>query len=376
MHTAPLRSLAAGLAFACLALVALAGLDNKQPAADWPVFRGNPLQTGVATSSLPDRLAILWQVKTRDGVESTAAIVDDTVFVGSLGGTLHALELATGKEKWVYKAGPIKAPVSVRDGLVYVGDEDGLFHCVAAATGQKRWAFETGGEISSGANFVGDLVLFGSGDEHLYCLTKDGKERWKFRVPGGPVMATPAVVQNRTFVAGCDSALHVIDVENGKELAQVDLGGQVGATAAVAGEQLYVGTMSSEVFALNWTKPDVAWKFEAQERKQPFYSSPAVTEKLVVVGSRDKRVYGLDRKTGKEAWSFATRGRVDSSPVVVGNRVLVGSMDKHLYVLDLAQGTEVQRVQLADAVVASPAVAGGRVVIGAGDGTVYCLGAK
>ena len=56
----------------------------------------------------------------------------------------------TGKEKWKYKAGPIKAPPSVHDGAVYVGDTDGMFHCVDAASGKKRWTFKTEAEITSG----------------------------------------------------------------------------------------------------------------------------------------------------------------------------------------------------------------------------------
>ncbi len=134
--------------------------------------------------------------------------------------------------------------------------------------------------------------------------------------------------------------------------------------------------MSSQVLAVNWQKPEVGWQFEAAMRKQPFYASVAATDKLVIAGSRDKRVYGLDRQTGKEVWHFATGGRVESSPVVAGPRVYVGSMDNYLYVLDLEKGTEVQKIDLGSPVVGSPAVAEGRLVIGTNDGTVYCLGSK
>lgn len=345
-------------------------------AADWPVFRGNALQTGVVTAALPERLDVLWKHKTKDSIEGTAAIVKDVVYIGSMDEHLYALDLATGQVKWSYKAGPFKAPVSVRDGLVYVGDCDGKFHCVGAADGKKRWTFDTEGEITSGANFAGDTVLFGSGDEHLYCLTKDGKLHWKFKVPGGPVMASPAIVSNRTFVAGCDSSLHVIDLSNGKELAAVDLGGQVGATAAVADDLLYVGTMSSEVFGIDWKKAQTVWQFEATSRRQPFYASPAVTDKLVVIGSRDKRVYALDRKSGKEVWSFPTRNRVESSPVVAGHRVYAASTDGNLYILDLATGKVLKTLDLGSPISGSPAVKGNRLIIGTNDGTIYCLGAK
>ena len=191
-------------------------------------------------------------------------------------------------------------------------------------------------------------------------------------------MATPAVVGDRTFVSGCDSSLHVLDTNTGKELHAVELEGQTAATPAVMGDTLFVGTMSNQVLAVDWKKAEVAWKFESERRQQPFYSSAAVTENLVIAGSRDKRVYGLDRKNGKEIWSFATTGKVDGSPVVAGNRVYVGSFDGYLYVLDLAKGTEHQKLQLSkkSAISGSPAIADNCLVIGTLDGTVYCLGAK
>src|SRR5439155_10234204 len=166
-----------------------------------------------------------------------------------------------------------------------------------------------------------DAVLFGSGDETLYCLSqKDGKELWRFKVPGGPVLGSPVVVAGRTFAAGCDSTLHVLDLGTGKELASVELGGQIAATAAIVGDQMYVGTMTNQFLGINWKKPEIAWTFEAAKRQQPFFASAAVTDTLVIAGSRDKRVHALDRQTGKEAWSFETKNRVDSSPVIVGNR--------------------------------------------------------
>jgi outer membrane protein assembly factor BamB len=342
---------------------------------DWPLFRGNALQTGTVVGELPDKLEVLWKFETKDSIESTAAISKGTVYIGSFDENLYAIDLASGKERWRYKAGPIKSAVSVQGDAVYVGDSDGMFHCVDAEKGTKRWKFETAAEIVSGANFAGDAILFGSYDETLYCLSKDGKERWKFKTQG-PVNGSPAVVGGRTFVSGCDSSLHVIDTATGKELSSTELGSPSGATAAISGDSLYVGTMGNELLAIDWKKNSIAWSFKAEKRQQPFYSSAAVTDKLVLVGGRDKRVYALDRNTGKEVWSYLTRDKIDSSPVVVGQRVYVGSSDGNLYVLDLVNGTEIQKINLGGPITASPAVANGCLVIGTQNNVVYCLGAK
>ena len=78
--------------------------------------------------------------------------------------------------------------------------------------------------------------------------------------------------------------------------------------------------------------------------------------------------------TGAAAWTFATRGRVDSSPVVTGGRVYVGSSDGHLYVLDLASGRKLWEFDAGAGITTSPAVAAGRLVIGSRDGRVYVFG--
>jgi outer membrane protein assembly factor BamB len=352
----------------------LTGAATRDP--DWPVFRGNPLHTGVAAGKLPDRLEVRWKFKAKDGIEGTAAIAGDTVYFGSFDQYLYALKLSNGELKWKYKAGPFKSPPSVHNGAVYVGDEDGIFHCVNARTGKKKWTYDTESDISSGANFAGDYILFGSYNEHLYCLTPAGKLKWKFKVPGGPVMAAPAVIGQRTFVTGCDSTMHVLNVKTGKEIDSLDIGGQTGASPAVAGDRLYVGTMTYKFLAIDWKKPKVVWRYKAAKRALEYYSSPAVTDKLVIVGNRDKLVHALSRKTGKEVWNYPTRGKVDSSPVVVGKRVYVGSLDGYLYVLGVDKGKLIQKIKLGRGIVASPAVAGNCLVIGTQNGILYCLGKK
>ena len=133
--------------------------------------------------------------------------------------------------------------------------------------------------------------------------------------------------------------------------------------------------MTNQVVAVDWKKAEVAWKFEPR-RARPFYASVAVTDDLVIAGSRNKRVYAINRKTGEETWSFPTDGDVDSSPVVVGNRVYIGSHDGNLYVLDLRKGTLQKKIPLGGRIIGSPAVGRNSLVVGTTDGIVYCLGAK
>src|SRR5438132_1410985 len=116
------------IARSLLLLILVLALPAAPATADWPLFRGNALQTGVAASALPDDLDIRWKFKAKDGIESAAAIVNGIVYVGSLDEHLYALDLATGRVKWTYqtdptkgtKVGPFRVASSVRDGLIYI----------------------------------------------------------------------------------------------------------------------------------------------------------------------------------------------------------------------------------------------------------------
>jgi eukaryotic-like serine/threonine-protein kinase len=152
----------------------------------------------------------------------------------------------------------------------------------------------------------------------------------------------------------------------------------------------------------NYTGPvptleTVAWKFKTGGR---VISSPAVSGGLVVVGSADGSLYGINRADGTQRWKFDTRGPVMSSPAIVDGLVYVSSVDGNIYAVDSATGT--QRWVFAtkgerrftapgihgalpstermpdpfDVFLSSPTVAGGTVYIGSGDQHVYALDAK
>jgi len=346
-------------------------------AADWPLARGDAQMRGVGVATLPDQLAEVWAFKCGDAVETTPIVVGNVVYVACLDKHLYAIDLKTGAQVWKRKLGSFKASPGFDGGRVYVGDLEGKVYAVDAAKGDLVWTFETQGEIHAAPNFVGGDILIGSHDATLYRLNRDGKKVWEYKIDG-PINAAAAVAGDRTFVAGCDSLLHVVEVATGKPLGTVDLGGQAAATAAVEGDTAYVGTMANQVLAVNWKTLKRGWEFEAKRRQQPFYSSAAVTTDLVVIGGRDKRVYALDRATGKEKWSFVTEGNVDASPVVVGSRVYVGCLSNtgEFYALDLATGKLAQAITLDSAVGGTVGVGPDCLLVGTDKGTLYKLGTK
>jgi outer membrane protein assembly factor BamB len=353
--------------------------------ANWTSFRGNPQLTGVADSELPENPQLLWTFQAGDMIESTATVVDGTVYVGVLDGTLYALDAQTGKERWTYQAnGHIKASPSVNNNVIYFGDGEGVFHAVDISNQQMKWQFRTEGEIISSANFAGDRVLFGSYDGFLYCLNRESGELiWKFEtegyVHGTPGIWTESVkesgdVRNFAIVTGCDSYLRVLNIDDGTQTQQVNLGAYVGASPAISGNQIYCGTYGSEILAVNLDTGEIAWRYRHSKRKFPFFASAALTEDMVIIGGRDKIVHALSPETGEPLWTYTAKSRIESSAVIVGTRVFFGTTRGTLIALDVSTGESVWEFATGSSIVASPSVANGRLYIGTDDGILYCFG--
>ena len=360
----------------CLLLIGAPTVSAQDtPADNWSQFRGNLQLTGVSQSAVPDTLKQLWTYEAGDSIESSAAIVGGTVFVGSQKGELAALNLDNGQVYWKFSTGsPIgESSPAYGNGAVYIGDLGGWLNALNATNGQKLWAFKTDNEIKSSPVVVGDRLLIGSYDQNLYCLsTRNGALLWKVRT-NGPVHSTPSVSGGLAFIAGCDEVFRAIRISDGKEMFSIASGAYTGASPAIRGTAAYYGTFNNEVLMVDLTNRSIAWRYQHPERKFPFYASAALTPTRIVVGGRDKMVHGLT-PAGKAAWTFATRARVESSPAIAGGRVYVGSNDGRFYVLNVETGAKLWEFNAGSPFSASPAIARGRIVIGSQDGRLYCFG--
>jgi len=360
--------LAAGLASRWTSRPAGAAADA------WPQFRGDPRLTGVARSALP-ALKVAWTHDAGEAVESSAAIAEGAVFVGSGSGHLLALDPGTGKRLWDYPTGSEIGESSpcVASGLVYIGDLKGVVHAVSARDGKAAWTFKAKTQVKASPVVVAGKVIVGSYDQTVYALdVRTGRVAWSFETEG-QVHATAGVDDGLAYVTGCDAFLRALRVADGKEMFRVASGAYTGASPALVNGWAFYGTFENEVIAVDLTARAVVWRYRP-ERQFPFYSSAAVAAGKVVVGGRDKLVHALDAATGKAVWTFATRARVDASPLIAGGKVCVASGDGRVYVLDLAKGAKHEEYDAGSPISASPALAAGRLVVGTQDGQVIAFG--
>ncbi len=343
---------------------------------DWPIFRGNAQLTGVSQSTLPEQPELLWTFEAKGDIEGSPVISSNMVYATSLDSNLYALDLHSGKLQWKYAAlAETKASPAVSNGVVYFGDESGAFHAVEVATGKRKWLFQTDGGVISSGNFYQDRVLFGSYDNHLYCLDAHGKLLWKLETDGY-IHATPAIFSELAVVAGCDGLFRVVRIRDGVEVKKAQAGAYVAASTAVLNGRAYVGTFANRVSCFDLNGASVVWEYDHPQRDFPFFASAAVTNEILIACGRDKLVHALNPQDGKVLWTHSTKTKIEASPVIVGSRVFVAVANGDLLALDLKTGKVAWQFESGSSFIASPAVAQGKLVVGSTDGVIYCFGGK
>ena len=343
-------------------------------AADWTLYRGDAAASGRVNAEvkLADKLKITWEERLEKGFfEATPIVVGDSIFIGSDDEGLKAHDLQTGKPKWTYK-GEFSASAAYFDGLVFVGDSKGVLHAVDSETGNKKWMFATKGTIDNSPNIdvPTKRVIIGSQGGTLFALeAATGQLVWEYKTDD-QIRCFPSIVGRHCFVAGCDSFLHVVDLDTGKGVSKIPLDSPTGSTPLLAGDVAFVGTEGNEFLAVDWKKEKVLWRFSM---RQAVRSPAAYREGTVIFGGMDRTVYALDAKTGEERWKFTTKGRIEGGVVIVGDKVYVPSMDSSLHVLDFQSGKRIDSIELTGKLSASPAVVSDRLIIATDEGVLICL---
>lgn len=158
-----------------------------------------------------------------------------------------------------------------------------------------------------------------------------------------------------------------------------ETGDDVYSSPALVNGKVYVGSRDGYVYSLNSSNGGLIWKYKLGDylRGEGWGlpdSSPAVADGRVYIGSGDNCTYCLDASTGSFVWRYRTRGVVQSSPAVAEGRVYVGSLDESIYCLNASTGDLVWRYEAPSSIRSSPAVADGKVFVSTYT-WIYCLDA-
>jgi outer membrane protein assembly factor BamB len=377
MRNHPLRLIVA-LAVGLLAMTAGAPAtlaSDRAPSrslvVDWHGFhfdgtnnRINPYETILGSGNV-SQLTNRWTATTTGTIESSPAVVDGVVYVGT-GTGLAAIDAATGTELWsATTAKAVRTAPEVSHGMVYVGDYGSRVYAFDAATAALRWMFVSRGSgVATPA--VANGVVYVQGAKYLYALDADsGHQLWRFTTGATSAYFAATTVSRGVVYASGNSTLYALDAATGK-LLWSKFAAETYYAATVVDGVVYSGSGNNGLFALDARTGAQRWVYPTANE----YTAPAVVSGVVYVQEVGGGVSAIDASTGSLRWHSDNGDTLAS--VAVANGVLYTRDDAGVMALDTVDGTELWSAPIpmsgADAS-SSPTVVNGAVYVGSGQNT-------
>ena len=198
--------------------------------------------------------------------------------------------------------------------------------------GEKEWAaFPLKGEL---------FDHNGKADEYPdYSINKQFgvKEKWCVKGEAG-VYSSPFKEGNRLFVGDDMGKLTAYNIKNGKRLWQFSAKRRIVGDCAAADGVVVFGSADSTIYGVNSADGKMMWKIKTQG---PVLGAVRISGGTAYVGASDHKMRAIDIKTGKELWAYGgVAGYIVARPLVADGKVIFGAWDNTLYALNASDGGE------------------------------------
>lgn len=308
-------------------------------------------QSGVTATALNG--GTLWSRSLVPGFERAGdasggglAVADGIVFASTGFGKLHALDAATGAERWVQRLdAPITTP-KVAGGIVYVVSRDNRAWALDARTGRIQWDLPAAGARAVTATapspaITDRAVIFPfASSEILSALRISGIRVWGSSVSGerrgvayndiGDITGDPVVAGGSVFAG--TSAGRIVSLSTSSGARQWTANEGAVSPLAVAGGSVFAVSDRAQLLRMDAATGDVLWRADLPfyrnqrlKRRQGIFAhyGPVLAGGRLWVASSDGALRGFDPQSGALTASVDIPGGAASRPIAFGDALYV-----------------------------------------------------
>jgi outer membrane protein assembly factor BamB len=210
---------------------------------------------------------------------------------------------------------------------------------------------------------------------------RSGKLLWTFATDGS-IAVPPTVGRTQVFVAsdiGSTHFLRAIDAANGALIWKYTRGQppqcMCSYPSTLTGGLLFAQTDGHSLYAFDPSGAAPSKRLWSFDGDGALLTAPIAADGVVVVGSSDRNVYGLDARSGKTLWTGTTGYAFTAAPQIVGATVVIGDQGGNIDGFDLKTGKPVWNFGASGAIDNRAVAAGGTAYLVSEDHNVYALNA-
>ena len=312
------------------------------------------------------------------------AVAGNNVYVSAAGGTVTALDGATGRTVWQGKADVDLTSGPGSDGtLTAVAGEKGAV-IAFDEKGAQKWKVAVNGEVLT-APLVGQgLVIVRTTDGRVMGLDpSNGERKWIYqRSPSALNLRSslPMIFSGDNIILGfAGGKLGALSASNGalrweaavsypRGVSEIERLNDVTGAPSINGSQVCAASFQGRVACFDTSTGAPRWG-------RDFSSPTGVTQDDDGLFAADEKsvVYGFNAQNGADLWkNDALLWRDLGTPLAFGRAVIVGDSEGWLHFLSRDDGKFVARVKTdSSAIGAAPVVVGQTLVVQTRGGGVY-----
>jgi outer membrane protein assembly factor BamB len=199
-----------------------------------------------------------WRLSHDASWPSAPAVADGAAYIVT-GANVHAVDLATGEERWraAAEGGDQRfgLELAVANDTVYVPGS-GICHALDVESGTERWRTTPDQFVTGTIAVAGDTLFAGSGEYHTIAAAdaRDGTSRWLHAIDG----TTPDVAQPSRY-----GVSHV----------------------TVTDDLVFATRAFNELYALDRRDGSERWAFPLQTGGKNVLTAPVIVDGMVLIGS-------------------------------------------------------------------------------------------
>lgn len=345
------------------------------------LYRGNVHRTGEYDVAGPREFhQLAWQTRLGQIVHAGPVLADGTLYLATQDGKLHAIDQATGQDRWAVRLKPaseVFSSVAVTHGVVLIGTEKKRLLAFDAQSGRMLWKFKTRGIVWTAPLVVENTVYFVSDDGTAYALDLTTRQEvWKVSL-GHRVLWHPVFDQGMVYVSA-ENVLMALDAATGRQRWKAEQSTENWwAPPSLANGVIYAGNDDGNLYALDGQTGAIRWNASGGAGN---WSGPAISEGFVFIGNRSGGFFAFQAETGEQVWRFQADDWATADPVVANGVVYFGTGNhenregqRYLFALETQSGQELWRFKADSRLMTAPAVAPGKIFVGSINGTVYAI---
>jgi outer membrane protein assembly factor BamB len=221
-----------------------------------------------------------------------AAIINNTLLISSESGRLYGLNIATGIPVWntPFKSnGKTWDSPTINNEMLFIGTLNGTVHALdidtIGGTFQEVWQFQADAGIGS-ISLDGNTLYISAFDNRLYSLNiNTGEPMWlKPFEANNWFWASPLVYEGKLYAPSLDSTIYVLDQKTGNLHTSIQTGGAIRGSAGRIDDMIVVANEEGEIW---WIDSQTLHAEAGGKLPEPNYAPVMTYDEKYIIHAED-----------------------------------------------------------------------------------------